>query len=90
MTFLRASSGAVLDSQRIFGNISTFAALAGEAKQTGQSQVHLEYGRRLLQSKIVVVAQKDEWEDRYRLMEGLASRALVLKRRHVDLASRTC
>jgi glycosyltransferase involved in cell wall biosynthesis len=32
----------------------------------------------LLQSKIVVVAQRDEWEDHYRLYESLASGALVL------------
>lgn len=36
------------------------------------------YVNALLQSKIVVVAQRDEWEDQYRLYESLASGALVL------------
>jgi hypothetical protein len=36
------------------------------------------YVKALLQSKIVVVAQRDEWEDHYRLYESLASGALVL------------
>jgi hypothetical protein len=36
------------------------------------------YITNLLKSKIVVVAQRDEWEDHYRLMEALASGALVL------------
>jgi hypothetical protein len=75
---LRDAVSSTLDALGRSNNISTFAALAGEAKQAGRSQVHLEYARRLLQSKIVVVAQKDEWEDHYRLMEGLASGALVL------------
>lgn len=39
-----------------------------------QSQYVLD----LLSSKIVVIAQRDEWEDHYRLMESLASGALVL------------
>lgn len=37
-----------------------------------------EYVVRLLSSKIVVVAQRDEWEDHFRLMESLASGALVM------------
>lgn len=37
-----------------------------------------EYVVSLLNSKIVVVAQRDEWEDHLRLMESLASGALVL------------
>lgn len=40
--------------------------------------VQIEYAQTLLSSKIVVVAQRDEWEDQYRLMESLASGALVL------------
>lgn len=55
-----------------------FAGLAGEAQHNGRSTVHMEYPRRLLQSKIVVVAQKDVWEDHYRLMEALVSGAMVL------------
>lgn len=36
-----------------------------------------EYADQLLNSKIVVVAQRDEWEDHYRLFESMASGALV-------------
>ena len=47
--------------------------------------VQLEYVRQLLSTKIVVVAQRDEWEDHYRLMESLASGALVLTDRMLTL-----
>ena len=47
--------------------------------------VQPEYIRQLLSSKIVVVAQRDEWEDHYRLMESLVSGALVLTDRMLTL-----
>ena len=37
-----------------------------------------EYVASLISSKIVVVAQRDEWEDHFRLMESLASGAMVM------------
>jgi hypothetical protein len=40
--------------------------------------IQLDYVQKLLSSKIVVVAQRDEWEDHYRLFESLASGAMVL------------
>ena len=40
--------------------------------------IQKEYVANLLNSKIVVVAQRDEWEDHYRLLESMASGALVL------------
>jgi hypothetical protein len=42
------------------------------------SNIQSEYVRLLLVSKIVVVAQKDEWEDHTILMEALSSGALVM------------
>jgi hypothetical protein len=36
------------------------------------------YVKQLLSTKIVVVAQRDDWENQYQLMESLASGALVL------------
>ena len=37
-----------------------------------------EYVASLISSKIVVVAQRDEWEDHFRLMESMASGAMVM------------
>jgi len=40
--------------------------------------VQFKYTWNLLNCKIVVITQRDEWEDHYRLMESLASGALVM------------
>jgi hypothetical protein len=40
--------------------------------------VQYKYTWDLLKCKIVVITQRDEWEDHYRLMESLASGALVM------------
>ena len=40
--------------------------------------VQYKYTLDLLKCKIVVITQRDEWEDHYRLMESLASGALVM------------
>jgi hypothetical protein len=40
--------------------------------------IQSDHVQKLLSSKIVVVAQRDEWEDHYRLLESLASGAMVL------------
>jgi hypothetical protein len=50
----------------------------GNDDEIERGTVQPEYVANLLSSKIVVVAQRDEWEDHYRLMESLASGALVL------------
>lgn len=44
-----------------------------------------EYVRQLLSAKIVICAGRDEWEDQYRLMESLASGALVMTDRMLTL-----
>jgi hypothetical protein len=41
-------------------------------------RIRIEYLRQLLSTKIVVVAQQDEWEDHAWLMEAFASGALVM------------
>jgi hypothetical protein len=58
--------------------ISSFTDLVGQARFVGHSSVDLAYPKALLEYKIVVVAQKDPWEDHYRLWEALASGALVM------------
>lgn len=40
--------------------------------------INPQYVTEMISSKIVVVAQRDEWEDHYRLLEAMASGALVL------------
>jgi hypothetical protein len=50
----------------------------GNDDELEQGTVQPEYVANLISSKIVVVAQRDEWEDHFRLMESLASGALVL------------
>lgn len=44
----------------------------------GRTKVSSEYLKCLLTSKIVVVAQRDKWEDHYRLFEALVGGALVM------------
>ena len=57
---------------------NVFVGLTGQAKDAGRNQAQPAYLTKLLDSRIVVVAQKDGWEDHYRLMEALASGAMVM------------
>ena len=41
-------------------------------------KIQMDYIEKIVQCKIIVIAQRDEWEDHYRLMESLASGALVM------------
>eukprot|EP00980_Cylindrotheca_fusiformis_P021132 scaffold8114_cov126-Cylindrotheca_fusiformis.AAC.18 len=52
--------------------------LVGKAGDKGRNGVEMEYAQQLLDTKIIVVAQKDHWEGHYRLMEALVSGACVL------------
>ena len=61
------------------GSIDTYVGIAANDEEgMVEGNVQLEYVQKLVQSKIVVVAQRDEWDDHYRLMESLASGALVM------------
>lgn len=53
-------------------------AAYSDQKEMEEGKLQYEYIAGLLSTKIVVIAQRDEWEDHYRLMESLASGALVL------------
>mmetsp|Transcript_13111 Transcript_13111/g.15406 ORF Transcript_13111/g.15406 Transcript_13111/m.15406 type:complete len:524 (+) Transcript_13111:2-1573(+) len=55
-----------------------FTGLVGEARMQGRQTVQRPYAEALLEYKIVVVCQRDRWEDHYRLMEALAAGALVM------------
>ena len=55
----------------------TLNRIRGDEDGIEKGFVQREYIEFLLKSKIVVVAQNDEWEDHYRLFESMASGALV-------------
>jgi len=57
---------------------NVYVALAGNASSTGRRKVQAAYIETMLESKIVVVSQRDEWEDHYRLFEALVSGAMVM------------
>jgi hypothetical protein len=59
-------------------NLTTFGGQVGAMDTIGRSPPQKDYLRTMLKTKIVVVAQKAEWEGHYRLMEALLSGALVM------------
>ncbi|KAL7546712.1 hypothetical protein ACHAWF_010039 [Thalassiosira exigua] len=59
-------------------HLNVTADIAGDRADWGRNNVGDTYARALLQHKIVVVAQRDEWEGHYRLMEALSGGALVM------------
>jgi hypothetical protein len=65
-------------SQFINRTISTWADIVGWRGRKGRNNIHPDYVQALLDFKIVVVCQRDKWEDHYRLFEALVGGALVL------------
>lgn len=59
-------------------SLTTFVGLSGKATAMGRSAVVSDYIETLVKSKIVVVTQRNGWEDHYRLHEALVSGACVL------------
>jgi hypothetical protein len=53
-------------------------SIQGFRAHVGRQHVSEDYVKTLLQSKIVVVTQRDQWEDHFRLFEALAGGAMVL------------
>jgi hypothetical protein len=68
-------------------NSSVFVGLTGEAQDAGRNQAQRSYLAKLFDSKIVVVSQKDDWEDHYRLMEAMVSGAMVMTGKYLYDAS---
>ena len=58
--------------------LRVIAGLRGDRAHLGRWGVSVEYVKTLLDAKIVVVAQRDQWEDHFRLFEALSSGAMVL------------
>lgn len=59
--------------------------IQGETAATGRKEASDSYVRAMLDSKIVVVAQRDKWEDHYRLFEAIVAGALVLTDKMLSL-----
>jgi hypothetical protein len=59
-------------------HLNVFCGIKGGADEVGRRGVSPAYIQALLSSKIVVVAQRDEWEDHYRLFEALIGGAMVM------------
>mmetsp|Transcript_517 Transcript_517/g.1484 ORF Transcript_517/g.1484 Transcript_517/m.1484 type:complete len:808 (+) Transcript_517:120-2543(+) len=56
---------------------TTSIEVKGKGIKAGRHGVHVDYIEALLETKILVVTQRDAWEDHYRLMEALVSGACV-------------
>jgi Glycosyl transferases group 1 len=59
-------------------SLKVMVRIQGDEDQIYANEVSYQYIVALFATKIVVVAQQDEWEDHYRLLESMASGALVL------------
>lgn len=58
-------------------NISSIGLVSSRGRR-GRKSVNLNYVKGLLANKIIVVAQRDNWEGHYRLFEALVGGALVM------------
>jgi hypothetical protein len=67
-------------------SLKVFAGLAGRDKKNGRNQVFMHYVEMMLNSKIIIVSQRDAWTDHYRLMEALNSGAMVIADETLGLA----
>jgi hypothetical protein len=66
-------------------NYTGFIGVAGNKDERGRRSVHLDYVRKLLDSKLTVVTQQDGWEDHYRLMEAMISGTMIITDRMLSL-----
>jgi hypothetical protein len=58
--------------------LNVIVDLVSAAAKQGRSQVSHKYVEALMTTKVVVVAQRDNWEDHYRLFEAIVGGALVM------------
>ena len=65
--------------------LTVYVGLAGKPAFDGRQSVAKDYIEKLLNTKIIVITQRDAWEDHYRLFEGLISGAMVLCDRMLSL-----
>jgi hypothetical protein len=75
----RALISTTLEKMRLrYPNLTIFTDIVGTQGRQGRQGVHTEYARALLEVKIVVLSQRDRYEDHYRLFEALVSGAMVM------------
>lgn len=81
-SFLRTKVSAIVESlsgEHSNGRkIHTVVKILGEVEDMEQSIIQMEYIEQMIFTKIIVVAQRDEWEGHLRLLEALASGAMVI------------
>jgi hypothetical protein len=65
-------------------NLTLFCDIVGNKGKKGRNGISHEYIRALLEFKIVVLAQRDRWEDHLRLFEAMTSGALVISDQALD------
>lgn len=75
---LRSMVSRILDALGKKEGLNTFLGVKGKAINEGRTSVREAYIEGLLEAKIVVVTQRDAWEDHYRLMEALIGGAMVM------------
>jgi Glycosyl transferases group 1 len=68
-------------------NWTVRVGLAGSPTRVGRQSVASAYLDAMLSTKIMVVTQRDGWEDHYRLFEALVSGAMVMTDRMLSLPS---
>jgi hypothetical protein len=66
-------------------SVNVYVGTAGNAAHVGRSAVSSLYIEALLQTKILVVTQRDGWEDHYRLFEGIVAGSMVMTDRMLAL-----
>ena len=59
-------------------SISVNTDVVGFIRKKGRAKIHQDYIKAMLSTKIIVLAQRDRWEDHMRLEEALLSGALVM------------
>ena len=64
--------------QRYNLSITVSTRVVGHKRKRGRKHAHPNYIKALLSTKIIVLAQRDRWEDHFRLDEALLSGALVM------------
>jgi hypothetical protein len=57
---------------------TVFCGLVGTADRVGRRKAQTSFIQAMLDTKIIVVTQRDKWEDQYRLYEALLSGAMVM------------
>ena len=75
----------ILEDYCINHNYTSFIGTAGRQNEQGRRKVKNPYIDKMLESKIIVLSQRDEWEDHYRLMEAMVSGAMIMNDRMISL-----